>query len=74
MEAQSFLHGIRKLKYHAIVGVRIDRKLVDGRILLHLHKRGQQVRFVGLNFPVRVSWYYLKRDDGEAVLKAGFPP
>jgi hypothetical protein len=60
-----FLHGIRKLKYHAIVGVRVNRKLVDGRILRHLHKRGQQVRFVGLKFPVMVSWYYLKRDDGK---------
>ncbi|MDZ4876603.1 MAG: IS701 family transposase ISAcma37 [Chroococcidiopsis cubana SAG 39.79] len=60
-----FLHGIRKLKYHAIVGVRVDRKLVDGRILRHLHKRGQQVWFVGLKFPVTVSWYYLKRDNGK---------
>lgn len=55
-----FLHSIRKLKYHAIVGVRVDRKLVDGRYLRHLHKRGQQVRFVGLKFPVTVSWYYLR--------------
>ena len=60
-----FLHGIRKLKYHAIVGVRVDRKLRDGRSLRHLYKRGQQVRFVGLNFPVTVSWYYLKRDHGK---------
>ena len=27
-----------------------------------LYKRGQQVRLVGLKFPVSVSWYYLKRD------------
>lgn len=60
-----FLHGIRQLKYHTIVGVRVDRKLVDGRILRRLHKRGQQVWFVGLNFPVTVSWYYLKRDNGK---------
>ncbi len=60
-----FLHGIRKLKYDAIVGVRVDRKLLDGRCLRHLHKRGQQVRFVNLKFPVTVSWYYLKRDDGK---------
>lgn len=60
-----FLHGIRQLKYHAIVGVRVDRKLVDGRSLRHLHKRGQQVWCVGLKFPVTVSWYYLKRDDGK---------
>ncbi|MBW4502753.1 MAG: transposase [Scytonema hyalinum WJT4-NPBG1] len=61
-----FLHGIRKLKYHAIVGVRFDRKLVDGRILRRLHKPGQQVQLVGLKFPVTVSWYYLKRDCGKA--------
>ena len=60
-----FLHGIRKLKYHAIAGVRKDRQLVDGRHLKHLHKRGQQVRLEGLKFPVSVSWYYLKRDDGK---------
>ena len=60
-----FLHGIRKLKYHAITGVRYDRLLVDGRCLKQLHKRGQQVRLVGLKFPVSVSWYYLKRDRGK---------
>ena len=60
-----FLHGIRKLKYHAIAGVRCDRQLVDGRRLTDLHLRGQQVRLVGLKFPVSVSWYYLKRDNGK---------
>lgn len=60
-----FLHGIRKLKYHAVTGVAIDRKLVDGRVLRHLHKQGQQVRLVGLKFHVTVSWYYLKRDKGK---------
>lgn len=59
-----FLHGIRQLKYHAITGVAIDRKLIDGRVLRHLHKQGQQVRLVGLKFPVTVCWYYLKRDQG----------
>ncbi len=59
-----FLHGIRKLKHHAITGVPIDRKLLDVRVLRHLHKQGQQVRLVGLKFPVTVSWYYLKRDKG----------
>jgi hypothetical protein len=60
-----FLHGIRKLKYHAIAGVRCDRQLIDGRSVCDLHKRGQQVRLVGLKFPVCVSWYYLKRDNGK---------
>jgi hypothetical protein len=39
-----FLHGIRKLKYHAVTGIPINRKLIDGRIVRHLHKQGQQVR------------------------------
>ncbi len=60
-----FLHGVRKLKYHAIAGVRFDRQLVDGRCLKQLHKRGQQVRLMGLKFSVSVSWYYLKRDNGK---------
>lgn len=52
-------------KYHAITGVRYDRQLVDGRCLKLLHKKGQQLGLVGLKFPVTVSWYYLKRDDGK---------
>jgi hypothetical protein len=60
-----FLQGIRKLKSHAVTGVRYDRLLIDGRCLKHLHKRGQQVRLVGLKFPVSVSWYYLKREHGK---------
>ena len=60
-----FLHGIRNLKYHAIAGVRCDRQLLDGRSVSDLCKRGQQVRLVGLRFPVSVSWYYLKRDNGK---------
>jgi len=59
-----FLHGIQQLKYHAITGIPIDRKLVDGRVLRHLHKQGQQVRLVGLKFPVTVCWYYLLREKG----------
>ena len=60
-----FLHGIRQIKYHAITGIPINRKLIDGRSLRHLHKQGQLVRLVGLKFPVTVSWYYLKRDHGK---------
>ncbi len=59
-----FLHGIRKLKLHAISGVAISRKLVDGRVLRHIHKQGQQVRLVGLKISVTVAWYYLKRENG----------
>ena len=57
-----FLQGIRKLRYHAVVGVRCDRKLVDGRKVSSLYKRGQQVWLNGLPFVVSVSWFYLKRN------------
>ncbi|MBW4601055.1 MAG: transposase [Calothrix sp. FI2-JRJ7] len=63
--SMEFLHGVRKLKYHAITGVPVNRKLTDGRALKHLHKQGQQVRLFGLNFPVIVCWYYLKRSNGK---------
>jgi hypothetical protein len=53
------------LKHHVLVGVCRHRKLEDGRSLRQLHKRGQQVQISGLNFPVSVSWYYFKRDDGK---------
>jgi len=60
-----FLRGVRKLKFHVIAGRRCDRKMVDGRSVAQLHRRGQQVRLLGLKFPVSVSWYYLKRDDAK---------
>lgn len=60
-----FVTSVRRLKHHALVGVRCDRKLADGRRLVHLHKRGQQVRLTGLKISVHLSWYYLKRSDGK---------
>ncbi|BAZ36674.1 hypothetical protein NIES4101_89080 [Calothrix sp. NIES-4101] len=60
-----FLEGVRRLKYHAVTGVSSSRKLADGRFLRRLHQQGQQVYLFGLNFPVTVSWYYLKRDNGK---------
>jgi hypothetical protein len=64
-----FLKGIRKLGLHAVTGVRSDRLLPDGRQLFHLHKPGQQVRLKGLNFPVTVAWFYLKREGDKPRLK-----
>jgi hypothetical protein len=60
-----FLHGVRKLKYHVIAGIACTRKLTSGYCVSQLHKRGQQLRLRGLKFPVYVSWYYFKRDDGK---------
>ena len=30
-----------------------------------LHRRGSQSRLLGLKFPVYLSWYYFKREDGK---------
>lgn len=54
------------LKHQALVGIRCDRKLEDGRSVAQLHLRGQQLRLSGLKFPVHVSWYYFKRSDGKS--------
>jgi hypothetical protein len=67
--SMDFLRGIRKLKLHAITGVRYDRCLQDGQQLFHLHKPGQQVRLKGLDFPVTVTWFYLKRQGDKPRLK-----
>lgn len=58
----AFVEGVRRLKHHAIVGVRCDRKLQDGRSVASLHKPGQQVRLAGLQPVVTIAWFYLKRD------------
>jgi hypothetical protein len=60
-----FLHGVRKKKYHIIAGIARTRKLIDGRCVAQLHKRGQQLRLQGLKFPVHICWYYFKRHDGK---------
>jgi len=60
-----FVTKIRQLKHHALVGVCSVRKLADGRSIAHLHKRGQQVQLRGLKFRVCLSWYYLKRKEGQ---------
>lgn len=57
-----FLKAMRKRCFAAIVGVRYDRQLADGRQVCDLCKKGQQVRLDGLSFPVTISWLYLKRN------------
>ena len=63
--SNEFVTQVRQLKHHALVGLRCNRKLDDGRTLTQLHKRGQQLRLLGLKFPVHLSWYYFKRSDGK---------
>ena len=54
--SNEFVTKVRQLKHYALVGIRCDRKLEDGRTLTQLHKRGQQLRLLGLKFPVHLSW------------------
>jgi hypothetical protein len=58
----AFLQAMHKRRDPAIVGVRCDRKLSDGRQGYDLVKKGQQVQRESLSFPVTISWLYLKRD------------
>jgi len=60
-----FIHGVREQKYHIIAGIACTRKLIDGRCVAQLHKRGQQLYLQDLKFPVYISWYYFKRHDGK---------
>ena len=62
-----FVTKVRQCKQHALVGIRCNRKLEDGRSVAQLHKRGQQIRLYSLKFPVHLSWYYFKREDGKWV-------
>lgn len=61
----AFLEGVRELQFHAITGIRSDRKLTDGRSVAQLKTRGGQANLFGLKPTVHVSWYWLKRKGGK---------
>ena len=61
----NFLKTVKRLKLHALVGIRSNRKLIDGRKIKDLHKGGQQIYLVDLPFPVSVAHYYFKQDNGK---------
>ena len=63
----AFLKTVRKLKIHAVVGIKSDRSLIDGRKIRDLHKGGQQIYLNGLPFPVSAAHYYFKQDNGKRV-------
>jgi len=58
------IHKIRQddFNYHAIFGIANTRTLTDGRKVSSIKTRGQQVYLNGLDFPVYLSWVWLKRD------------
>ncbi|WP_431844331.1 transposase [Oscillatoria acuminata] len=61
-----FLKWINQHKnYHGIVGIRKDRRLSDGIRVSEVSKRGQQVVLHGIDFPVTLSWYWVKKENGQ---------
>lgn len=52
--------------------MRCTRKLQDGRTLKQLYRhgqRGQQVRIQGIDYPLTVSWFWLKRSAAKPELR-----
>jgi Transposase DDE domain len=67
-----FFKAVRKRSWRAVVGMRCNRKMSDGRQLQQLYrngKRGQQVQLEGLSHPLTVSWFWLKRAEGKRELR-----
>ncbi len=59
----AFIRGVNKLGFEAVVGMRHDRKLADGR-KLHDVKQGEEVRLENLEVPLWVGRFILKKADG----------
>lgn len=57
----SFLVGVKRLGMDAVVGMRCDRRLADGRGISQA-RSGERVILLGLPFPVTVARYHLPRN------------
>ncbi len=67
-----FLNAVHRRSWRAVVGVRCNRKLKDGRRLKDLYrhaKRGLLVQLQDLDYPLTLSWFWLKRADGKRELR-----
>ena len=67
-----FFKAVQKRSWRAVVGMRCNRKMHDGRRLEQLYrngKRGQQVYLAGVTQPLTVSWFWLKRAEGKRELR-----
>lgn len=67
-----FLKAVRQRSWRPVVGLRSSRTLQDGRCLKDLYrhaKRGLQVYLKGIDYPLTVSWFWLKRADGKRELR-----
>jgi hypothetical protein len=64
--------AVRQRKWRAVVGMKGNRKLEDGRSLKDLYrqsKRGCQVQVMGFDAPLTISWFWLKRAEGKRELR-----
>jgi hypothetical protein len=59
-----FLEGVAALKLEAVVGMRHDRKLKDGKQLHDLKRSGQRVHLEGLGIPLWAARFVLDRVEG----------
>ena len=67
-----FLNAVYRRSWRAVVGMRGNRKLQDGRTLKQVYRtgnRGQQVQIDGMDFPLTLSWFWLKRAEGKRELR-----
>ena len=67
-----FLKAVHKRRWRAVVGLRCNRRLESGKTLKQLYrtgKRGQQVRLLGMNVSLTISWFWLKRSEGKRELR-----
>ena len=67
-----FLEAVQKRRWRAVVGMRGNRRMENGKTLKHLHrtgKRGQQMRLEGMTQPLTVSCFWLKRSQGKRELR-----
>ena len=68
----AFFNAVRQRRWRAVVGVRNNRLLQDGwrlKDLPNCAKRGLQVRLKDLDYPLSVSWFWLKRADDKRELR-----
>jgi hypothetical protein len=67
-----FIGAVRQRKWRAVVGMKNTRTLQDGRALKDLPrqlKRGTQVYLNKLDYPLTLSWFWLKRADNKRELR-----
>ncbi len=67
-----FIGAVRQRKWRAVVGMKNSRRLQDGRKLKDLPgkaKRGLQVDLKDIDYPLTVSWFWLKRAGNKRELR-----